>query len=69
MSKNEGFELLALLHIGREAEYLARIFQTLRYILNSPISIKYDNTQTARIVNNDYPTLTTRLRYIDIMQF
>jgi hypothetical protein len=62
-------ELLALSHVGKEVQHLARIFKSIRFDAEQPIEIECDNQQTVRLVSSEQPTITTKLRHVDIHQF
>jgi len=62
-------ELLALSHVGKEVQHLARIFKAIRFDAEQNIEIECDNQQTVRIVSSEQPTITTKLRHVDIHQF
>ncbi|RMZ74711.1 hypothetical protein DV736_g6719, partial [Chaetothyriales sp. CBS 134916] len=62
-------ELLALSYTGREIQFLARIFKAIRLDIDEDLSIDCDNQQTVRIVTQQAPTISTKLRHVDIHQF
>jgi hypothetical protein len=62
-------ELLALSHVGKEVQHMARIFKAIRFDAEQNIEIECDNQQTVRLVSSDEPTITTKLRHVDIHQF
>ena len=62
-------ELLALLHIGREVEYIVRIFKAIRFNLEQDIIINCDNQQSVRIVTKETPMVSIKLQHVDIHQF
>lgn len=62
-------ELLALSHVGREVEHMTRIFKAIRFDPDHNITIDCDNQQTVRIVTKETPTISTKLRHVDIHQF
>jgi hypothetical protein len=62
-------ELLALSHVGKEVQHMARIFRAIRFDAEQEIEIECDNQQTVRVVSSDEPTITTKLRHVDIHQF
>jgi len=62
-------ELLALSHVGKEVQHMARIFRAIRFDAGQEIEIECDNQQTVRVVSSDEPTITTKLRHVDIHQF
>lgn len=62
-------ELLALSHVGREVQHMARIFKAIRFDPEQELQIECDNQQTVRIVDNQLPTISTKLRHVDIHQF
>ena len=62
-------ELLALSNVGREVEHMTRIFKAIRFDPDHKVTLDCDNKQTVRIVSNETPTISTRLRHVDIHQF
>lgn len=62
-------ELLSLSHVGKEVQHMARIFKAIRFDPEQELQIECDNQQTVRIVSNQLPTISTKLRHIDIHQF
>ena len=62
-------ELLALSHVGKEVQHMARIFKAIRFDAEQTTQIECDNQQTVRIVSALEPTMTTKLRHVDIHQF
>ena len=48
---------------------MARIFRAIRFDAEQEIEIECDNQQTVRVVSSDEPTITTKLRHVDIHQF
>src|SRR5437667_2397239 len=62
-------ELLALSHVGGELQFLSRIFKAIDFTVDHDIGIDCDNQQTVRIVNSKDPTITTKLRHVNIHQF
>ena len=46
-----------------------RIFKAIRFNAEQNIQIECDNQQTVRVVSVDEPTITTKLRHVDIHQF
>jgi hypothetical protein len=60
-------ELLALSQVAKEAIFTSRLLKELQIQLNDPIiTIKCDNLQTIRLVNEDTARLQTKLRHVDI---
>jgi hypothetical protein len=60
-------ELLALSQVAKEAIFTSRLLKELQVTLSDPIiTIKCDNTQTIRLVNEDIARLQTKLRHVDI---
>ncbi|KAF7573964.1 hypothetical protein PtrM4_055870 [Pyrenophora tritici-repentis] len=60
-------ELLALSQVAKEAIFTSRLLKELQVNLSNPIiTIKCDNTQTIRLVNEDVAKLQTKLRHVDI---
>ncbi|KAF7573323.1 hypothetical protein PtrM4_082280 [Pyrenophora tritici-repentis] len=60
-------ELLALSQVAKEAILTSRLLKELQVKLSNPIiTIKCDNTQTIRLVNEDVAKLQTKLRHVDI---
>jgi hypothetical protein len=60
-------ELLALSQVAKEAIFTSRLLKELQVTLNDPIiTIKCDNTQTIRLINEDVAKLQTKLRHVDI---
>jgi len=60
-------ELLALSQVAKEAIFTSRLLKELQVTLSHPIiTIKCDNTQTIRLVNEDVARLQTKLRHVDI---
>jgi hypothetical protein len=60
-------ELLALSQVAKEAIFTSRLLKELQVTLSDPIiTIKCDNTQTIRLVNEDVAKLQTKLRHVDI---
>jgi hypothetical protein len=60
-------ELLALSQVAKEAIFTSRLLEELQVTLSDPIiTIKCDNTQTIRLVNEDVAKLQTKLRHVDI---
>jgi hypothetical protein len=60
-------ELLALSQVAKEAIFTSRLLKELQVALSDPIiTIKCDNTQTIRLVNEDVAKLQTKLRHVDI---
>jgi hypothetical protein len=62
-------ELLALSHVGKEVEHMVRIFKAIRFDPEHKIAIDCDNQQTVRLVTSEAPTISTKLRHVDIHQF
>lgn len=62
-------ELLALSHVGKEVQFMARIFKAIRFNPEQSLIIECDNQQAVRIVSAEAATMTTKLRHIDIHQF
>lgn len=62
-------ELLALSHVGKEVQHMARIFKAIRFDAEQNTEIECDNQQAVRIVSSKEPTMTTKLRHVDIHQF
>jgi len=62
-------ELLALSHVGKEVQHMGRIFKAIRFDAEQEIQIECDNQQTVRVVSALEPTITTKLRHVDIHQF
>ena len=62
-------ELLSLSHVGKEVQHMARIFKAIRFDAEQNIEIECDNQQTVRVVSSNEPTITTKLRHVDIHQF
>ena len=62
-------ELLALSHVGKEVQHMARIFKAIRFDAEQSIEIECDNQQTVRVVSSNEPAITTKLRHVDIHQF
>lgn len=62
-------ELLSLSHVGKEVQHMARIFKAIRFDPEQELQIKCDNQQTVRIVSNQLPTISTKLKHVDIHQF
>ena len=62
-------ELLALSHVGKEVQHMARIFKVIRFDAEQTTQIECGNQQTVRIVSALEPTMTTKLRHVDIHQF
>ena len=62
-------ELLSLSHVGKEVQHMARIFKAIRFDPEQELQIECDNQQTVRIVSNQLPTISTKLRHVDIHQF
>lgn len=62
-------ELLALSHVGKEVQHMTRIFESIRFDAEQTPEIECDNQQAVRIVSSEKPTITTKLRHVDIHQF
>ena len=62
-------ELLSLSHVGKEVQHMARIFKAIRFDPEQELQIECDNQQTVQIVSNQLPTISTKLRHVDIHQF
>jgi hypothetical protein len=62
-------ELLSLSHVGKEVQHMGRIFKAIRFNPEQEFQIECDNQQTVRIVDNKQPTISTKLRHVDIHQF
>src|SRR3954469_22081914 len=56
-------ELLALSHVGREVEFMARLLKAIRFDPEHEITIDCDNQQTVRLVTSEAPTVSTKLRH------
>src|SRR6266480_2797934 len=61
--------LLALSHVGTKGQPMGRIFRAIRFDAEQEIQIECDNQQTVRVVSALEPTITTKLRHVDIHQF
>ena len=59
-------ELLALVQIAKEAQFLGYLLKELTIQLDNGLTIQYDNLQTIRLVTREQAQLTTRLRHVDI---
>src|SRR5579871_1963199 len=62
-------ELLALSHVGKEVQHMGRIFKAIRFNPEQTIEIECDNQQTVRLMSSEEPTITTKLRHVDVHQF
>ena len=48
---------------------MTRIFESIRFDAEQTPEIECDNQQAVRIVSSEQPTITTKLRHVDIHQF
>ena len=62
-------KLLAFSHVGGEVEYMVWIFKAIRFDLKQDVIINCDNQQSVWIVMKETPTVSTKLRHVDIHQF
>jgi hypothetical protein len=61
-------ELLALTVTAKEALWWQRFFKVLDFETGENLQIQCDNLQTIRLLADDHPLLTTKLRHVDIHQ-
>jgi len=61
-------ELLALSRTAKELIQWQRFFDRIDFKLNARLSILCDNAQTIRLLKQNGPLLTTKLRHVDIHQ-
>jgi hypothetical protein len=59
-------ELLSLSHMGKEMQHMAQIFKAIQFNPKQELQIECDNQQTVQIVSNQLPTISTKLRHVDI---
>jgi hypothetical protein len=62
-------ELLALSYASKEVIALKRLFQQINFDPEHRITIDCDNQQTVGLVSKPTPSLTTKLRHVDIHHF
>jgi len=61
-------ELLALTAATKEVIWWQRLFKLLDFELNEDLQIHCDNLQTIRLLVDDHPLLSTKLRHVDVHQ-
>lgn len=59
-------ELLAVSQVGKEVIWWGNFFREINFNLPEKVSILCDNRQTIRLLTNESPQLTTKLRHVDI---
>jgi hypothetical protein len=59
-------ELLALSQIARKCIYIFRLFEALIFKLNELLEIRCDNSQTIRLLTEEFAKLKTKLRHMDV---
>src|SRR5579871_4566938 len=59
-------ELLALTAATKEVIWWQRLFKLLDFELNEDLQIHCDNLQTIRLLVDDHPLLSTKLRHVDV---
>ena len=59
-------ELLAVSQVGKELIWWENFFHEINFKLPGKMSICCDNRQTIRLLTNESPQLTTKLRHVDI---
>lgn len=59
-------ELLAVSQVGKEVIWWENFFREINFQLPEKITIRCDNRQTIRLLTNESPQLTTKLRHVDI---
>lgn len=59
-------ELLAVSQVGKEVIWWQNLFREINFKLPEKMSIRCDNRQTIRLLTNESPQLTTKLRHVDI---
>ena len=61
-------ELLAISTASKEVYWWNRFFKNLKFDIGHDINIECDNLQTIRLLSDEHPLLSTRLRHVDIHQ-
>src|SRR2546430_16916225 len=59
-------KLLALTNYAKELITLDRLLTQIQLLLNGPLVLKYDNSQTIRLLNAKFAKLFTKLHHVDI---
>ena len=50
-------------------QHMAQIFKAIQFNPKQELQIECDNQQTVQIVSNQLPTISTKLRHVNIHQF
>jgi hypothetical protein len=61
-------ELLSLSFAVKEVMWWKRLFASIQFDMEHPLSINCDNLQTIRLLKKESPRLETKLRHVDIHQ-
>jgi hypothetical protein len=59
-------ELLALSHAAKETQWWTRFFEAIQFDPGHETAIQCDNKQTLRLLTENTPKLSTKLRHVDI---
>ena len=61
-------ELLSVSQAAKELIWLFNFFRSIRFNPGCKISLQNDNAQTIRLLTNDEPSMSTKLKHVDIHQ-